>query len=65
MGGVGRTGLVVACALVAAGASAGAAIARVREVRHPEAVETAEQVRFVEMYERHVAAASESDRLAQ
>ncbi len=65
MGGVGRTGLVTACALVAAGANARAAIARVREVRHPEAVETAEQVRFVEMYERHVAATGKSDRLAR
>jgi protein-tyrosine phosphatase len=63
MGGVGRTGLVAACALVAAGSSASAAIARVREVRHPEAVETAEQVRFVGLYERHVASARGSDTL--
>jgi protein-tyrosine phosphatase len=56
MGGVGRTGTVAACALVAAGWEAATAIDRVREVRHPEAVETAEQERFVGAYERHVTA---------
>lgn len=55
MGGVGRAGTVAACALVAAGRSADAAIARVRAVRHPTAVETAGQVAFVEGYERHIA----------
>lgn len=55
MGGVGRSGTVAACALVAAGASASEAIARVRAVRHPTAVETVEQVAFVKAYERHVA----------
>ena len=55
MGGVGRSGTVAACALVAAGASAPDAIARVRAVRHPTAVETAEQLAFVEAYERHIA----------
>jgi protein-tyrosine phosphatase len=55
MGGVGRTGTVAACAMVAAGASAEAAIARVRAVRHPTAVETGEQIGFVHHYERHVA----------
>ena len=55
MGGVGRSGTVAACALVASGASASQAIARVRAVRHPTAVETAEQVAFVKAYERHVA----------
>lgn len=55
MGGVGRTGTVAACALVGAGHSAAAAIRRVREVRHPTAVETPGQVAFVEAYERHVA----------
>lgn len=54
MGGVGRSGTVAACALVAAGSSASQAIARVRAVRHPTAVETAEQVAFVEAYEPHV-----------
>ena len=57
MGGVGRTGTVVACALVAAGWPATRAIERVRALRHPTAVETPEQVTFVEMYERHIAAA--------
>jgi protein-tyrosine phosphatase len=47
MGGVGRTGMVAACALVRAGLSAKEAIARVRAIRHPTAVETAEQERFV------------------
>lgn len=55
MGGVGRTGTVAACALVAAGLSAADAIARVRAVRHPEAVETPAQEAFVGAYERHVA----------
>ena len=50
MGGVGRTGTVAACALVAAGWEAGAAIARVREVRHPLAVETEVQQQFVQTY---------------
>jgi protein-tyrosine phosphatase len=47
MGGVGRTGTVAACALVAAGWAAADAIAEVRRVRHPTAVETDEQVTFV------------------
>jgi len=65
MGGVGRAGTVAACALVAAGLPASSAVARVREVRHPTAVETAEQVAFVGAYERHVAAArSGSDKVA-
>lgn len=64
MGGVGRTGTVAACALVAAGWAADAAIVRVRELRHPTAVETDEQVRFVRAYERHVARRGASDRVA-
>ena len=47
MGGVGRTGTVAACALVQGGKSADEAIAVVRAVRHPSAVETAAQERFV------------------
>ncbi len=50
MGGVGRTGTVAACALVAAGWSAEDAVAEVRRVRHPEAVETPEQEAFVVAY---------------
>lgn len=65
MGGVGRTGTVAACALVAAGRDPAAAIRRVREVRHPTAVETPEQERFVNGYERHVAGRrSETDNVA-
>jgi len=52
MGGVGRTGTVAACALVAAGWEARAAITRVRELRHPMAVETEAQERFVQTYWR-------------
>lgn len=55
MGGVGRTGTVAACALVATGRPWRDAIGLVRAVRHPTAVETAEQEAFVEAYERHVA----------
>lgn len=47
MGGVGRTGTVVACALVEAGWGADEAIAEVRRVRHPTAVETPAQEAFV------------------
>lgn len=47
MGGVGRTGTVAACALVQAGLSPDEAIAIVRGVRHPSAVETTAQERFV------------------
>ena len=50
MGGVGRTGVVAACALTRAGLPADHAIARVREVRHPTAVETRAQERFVRAY---------------
>ena len=52
MGGVGRTGTVAACALVAAGWDPAAAIAEVRRVRHPTAVETAEQEAFVDAFAR-------------
>ncbi len=50
MGGVGRTGTVAACALVVAGWEADAAIARIRQVRHPMAVETEAQKQFVQRY---------------
>lgn len=52
MGGVGRSGTVAACALVRAGLAPPEAIARVRAVRHPRAVETPEQERLVEAYAR-------------
>lgn len=50
MGGVGRTGTVAACALVRAGSTAAAAIEAVRAIRHPTAVETTAQERFVSRY---------------
>jgi protein-tyrosine phosphatase len=56
MGGVGRSGMVAACALVRAGSSPTEAIARVRRLRHPTAVETAAQERFVNAYSRSRAA---------
>jgi protein-tyrosine phosphatase len=56
MGGVGRSGLVAACALASAGMPPDEAIAQTRRVRHPEAVETAVQAAFVEAYAVHVAA---------
>ena len=58
MGGVGRTGTVAACALVARGEDPDRAIAAVRKVRHPTAVETAAQEAFVHAYARHRSAAS-------
>ena len=65
MGGVGRTGTVVACALVAAGWKADAAIARVRVLRHPTAVETDQQIGFVQSYERHIASTNTEARVAR
>jgi protein-tyrosine phosphatase len=53
MGGVGRSGTVAACALVEEGWEPDAAIAHVRSVRHPTAVETDAQVAFVHAYARH------------
>jgi protein-tyrosine phosphatase len=52
MGGVGRTGMVAACALVRGGQPATEAIERVRRLRHPSAVETAAQEEFVREYAR-------------
>ena len=53
MGGGGRTGTGAACALVRAGMHPATAIDEVRRVRHPTAVETAEQEAFVRAYARH------------
>jgi protein-tyrosine phosphatase len=50
MGGVGRSGMVAACALARAGRSPAAAIELVRSLRHPTAVETPAQERFVVRY---------------
>jgi protein-tyrosine phosphatase len=52
MGGVGRTGTVAACALVEGGVDPDEAVAEVRRVRHPTAVETAAQLAFVRGYWR-------------
>jgi len=52
MGGVGRTGTVAACALVDGGMDPAEAIATVRAVRHPTAVETMEQEAFVRAFGR-------------
>jgi protein-tyrosine phosphatase len=64
MGGIGRTGTVAACALVAAGWSAAAAIGRLRAIRHPSAVETDQQIGFVQSYERHIAGRNAEARVA-
>jgi protein-tyrosine phosphatase len=53
MGGIGRSGTIAACALVGAGQSPDRAIAHLREVRHPTAVETRAQLAFVAAYAAH------------
>jgi protein-tyrosine phosphatase len=53
MGGVGRSATIAACALTAAGLSPDRAIAHLREVRHPTAVETPPQAAFVAAYAAH------------
>lgn len=60
MGGVGRSGMVAACALVRTGMEPREAIDAVRAARHPDAVETAEQQRFVTAYAARRAAAGGS-----
>jgi protein-tyrosine phosphatase len=52
MGGLGRSGTVVACCLVAAGLTANAAIASVRDARGPRALETIAQETFVGAFAR-------------
>jgi protein-tyrosine phosphatase len=52
MGGVGRSGTVAACALVRAGHAPAEAIALVRSLRHPTAIETPAQEQFVNRYAR-------------
>jgi protein-tyrosine phosphatase len=54
MGGVGRSATLAACALVASGLSPDQAIAHLRQVRHPSAVETPAQVAFVAAYAAHL-----------
>lgn len=60
MGGVGRSGTVAACALVEGGMTPDEAIATVREVRHPTAVETHEQEAFVRSFAAASAAAAQA-----
>jgi protein-tyrosine phosphatase len=50
VGGLGRSGIVAACFLVAAGLTAEQAIAEVRHTRSPFAIETAEQAEFVRLF---------------
>lgn len=50
VGGLGRSGIVGACYLIAAGLSAGEAIAAVRHTRSIYAIETAEQEQFVRLF---------------
>jgi len=52
MGGLGRTGTIASCSLVAAGMSVRSALTAVRASRGPRAVETREQERFVEQFAR-------------
>ncbi|HEX2142641.1 MAG TPA: protein-tyrosine-phosphatase [Candidatus Limnocylindria bacterium] len=60
MGGVGRSGLVAACALIRAGRDPESAIRRVRQVRHPTAVETPAQEAFARDYAAYLRAAAGS-----
>ena len=50
LGGLGRTGTVLACMAVLAGVRSGDAVAWVREHYRPGAVETSEQERWVEWF---------------
>jgi len=54
MGGIGRSATIAACALVAAGLTPDRAIAHLRDVRHPTAVETRAQAAFVDAYAAHM-----------
>ena len=51
MGGLGRSGTIVACVLRACGLDAGAAIAAVRDARGPRALEVRAQERFVHNFQ--------------
>lgn len=53
IGGMGRTGTVLACMAVLSGIPAEDAIAWVRAAYHPHAVETAEQERWVTWFSSH------------
>ncbi|MES2639427.1 MAG: isochorismatase family protein [Myxococcota bacterium] len=58
MGGLGRTGTIAACTLIAVGRTAAEAIAEVRAARGPRCIENGLQERFVEMFEREYRAGS-------
>jgi protein-tyrosine phosphatase len=51
MGGLGRSGTIAACCLVAAGMTPDAAIVAVRAARGPRALETAAQETFVASFD--------------
>jgi len=53
LGGLGRSGMVAACALVDAGLAPDDAIRLVREHRSPRAVETRTQEEFVHRFRMH------------
>lgn len=55
VGGLGRTGTVLACLAVLAGLPAAEAVTWVREHHHPAAIETAAQERWVDTFEHRVA----------
>jgi protein-tyrosine phosphatase len=55
LGGIGRTGTVLACMAVLAGVEAGEAVAWVRATYRPSAVETPEQESWVRWFADHVA----------
>lgn len=57
MGGLGRSGLVAACALIDRGLAPGDAIAAVRAARGPRAIESEEQEAFVRAYARRASGA--------
>lgn len=59
VGGLGRTGTILAAYLIAHGATSDAAIRQVREAE-PAAIETMPQVRFLHDFARHVASRSSS-----
>lgn len=52
-GGLGRAGTVAACVLIDQGHTADDAVAAVRAARDARAIETAEQLRFVQRYAEH------------
>ena len=62
VGGLGRTGTVLACMAVLSGVPADRAVAWVRAHYDPRAVETAEQETWVAWFARHVSSSQTGDR---